>query len=202
MCLYYLEMSSLCQKLSLGADVEALQGKKMEPLNDDRYTNNDAARGPPLTAKHILLAPKLSNIPIRIPSGSVGTRQNGIVFFFKSNDDFLLTPICKHNTKELDDSPSASSTEAGSTLSPPKASASPSAADSYNKSMPADSKYSSLVAYVTIQLTSLKQSKVTTVATTSATTCDGGGGGGGSKPSATRTTKQDSKLFRMLSVVC
>jgi hypothetical protein len=57
-----------------------------------------------------------------------------------------LTPPCKHIITESDGSPKASSTEAGSTLSPPKESASPSAADAYITSMPANSKYSSLVA--------------------------------------------------------
>jgi hypothetical protein len=81
MVFYYLEMCSLGRKSPLVADVDALHEEKMEPLDDGRYTNNDAARGHLPTAIHILLAPKLSNMPIRIPSSSLGKRHNGIVFF-------------------------------------------------------------------------------------------------------------------------
>jgi hypothetical protein len=143
---YYLEMSSQGRKLSLGTDGEALHVKKMVPLKVFCHTHSDAAREYPFMTKHTLLAPKLSNIPIRIPSGSVGKRQKWIVFLKRIINDNLLTPPCIHIITESDGSPKASSTEAGSTLSPPKESASPSAADVYITSMPANSKYSSLVA--------------------------------------------------------
>jgi hypothetical protein len=152
-------------------------------LDKDFYTCNKAARGHLPTAINILHAPNLSNMPIRIPSGSVGKRQYGIISF-KSNDDFLSTPYCKQsfnvkqfsskmlmnygNTKEPDGSPSASSSEAGSTLSPPQASASPSANDCYNIFMPAYFMISSWVAYVMIHGTWRRLKEAATVGITSA----------------------------------
>jgi hypothetical protein len=73
------------------------------------------------------------------------------------------------STKESDGSPSASSLEAGLTLSPPQASASPSATDSYNIFMPADFKNSSMVVYVMIHVPSWRPNETATVETTSAT---------------------------------
>jgi hypothetical protein len=73
------------------------------------------------------------------------------------------------NTKESDGSPSASSSEAGSTLSPPQASVSPSATDSCNIFMPADFKNSSMVAYVMIHVPSRRPNEAATVEITSAT---------------------------------
>jgi hypothetical protein len=119
--------------------------KKMVPLEFFRHTHSDAAREYPFMAKHTLLAQKLSYIPIRIPSGCVGKRHKWIFLKIITNK-FLLTPIYKNIITESDGSPEASSTEAVLTLSPPKVYASPSAADAYNKSMPDNTKYSSLVA--------------------------------------------------------
>jgi hypothetical protein len=100
---YFLEMSYLDLKTSpsdyntVGVDVDALHEKKMEPLDNDRYTNYVAARGHLPMANHIFLASKLSNTPIRIPSGCVGKRHKGIGFL-KRNDGFnFLTPNCKNN---------------------------------------------------------------------------------------------------------
>jgi hypothetical protein len=143
---YYLEMSSQGRRLPLGTDGEALHVKKMEPLKVFCRPHSGAAREYPFMTKHTLLAPKLSNIPIRIPSGSVGTRQKGIVFLKRIINDNLLTPPCKHIITESDGSP------------PPKESASPSATDVYITSMPANSKYSSLVASEMCDSSSMKHS--------------------------------------------
>jgi hypothetical protein len=156
---YYLEMSSQGRKSSLGTDAEALLVKRMEPLKVYRNTHSKAAREYPFMTKHTSIAPKLSNIPIRIPSGSVGTWHKGTVFI-KITNDFLLTPLCIHIIAESDGSPKASSTEAGSTLSPPIESVSPVAADVYNTFMPANSKYSSLVALEICVSSSKKQSEM------------------------------------------